>query len=433
MNDYEPPTEPAAEVAVLGAILRAGELSADIESLLQAEDFSDPARSAIYSAILRLSRNGKPCDVAATIAELDATAKRMTRNGLLLVELMEFAPIGLDAQHHAQVVADTAERARYLNAGIRVMQLARNGSGDAELGDLIRQTIDAVPRGGLHAQASAWDVLGEILDPKAEPPGIKLGSYDLDSYINPLKPGSITAIGARSGVGKTTLALDWCRDAAYRQGKIVLFISIEMTAREVYTKILSAEAGVDHTKLMMGHTLTVDEERKVSAAAARIGNGTLMVADVDSLTLADFRKLVREYKPDLTAVDFVGLCTFGKADRHDLAISDFVYGVKRVSAEENTHTLLLSQFNRSSSNRADKRPVMDDFKDSAALEHAAHLAVMIHRPDMHDVEERPGEVDVIIGKQRNGQAGRAIALAAQLHFSRFADMAPQYQRDREAS
>lgn len=429
MSDYDIPAEPAAEVAVLGAIMRAGELDAEIESLLRPADFADVQRAAIYAAILRLATNGKPCDVAATIAELDSGTKRATRNGLALVELMEFAPIGLDAKHHAQVVADTAERARYMNAGIRVMQLARNGSGDAELGDLIRAAIDGVPRGGQHAQRSAWDVLGDILDPKAEPPGIKLGSYDLDSYINPLKPGSITAIGARSGVGKTTLALDWCRDAAYRQGKTVLFISIEMTAREVYTKILSAEAGVDHTKLMMGHVLTVDEEAKVSKAAARIGNGTLTVADVDSLSLADFRKLVREYKPDLTAVDFLGLCTFGKADRHDLAISDFVYGVKRISAEENTHTLLLSQFNRSSSNRADKRPVMDDFKDSAALEHAAHLAVMIHRPDLHDVEDRPGEVDVIVGKQRNGQAGRAIALAAQLHFSRFADMAPQYQRE----
>lgn len=432
MSGYELPAEPAAERAMLGAILRAGVLPPDVEALVRAEDFDDPHRADVYATMVDLSGHGKPCDAVSVLAALNAATKRALANGVGLIELQELAPAGA-LDYHAQIVAEVAERRRYTIAGLRIVQLARAGDSDADLGDLIRQTIDAVPRGGKHQDRTAWEVLEEILSPKREIPGIRMGLRDLDDHIKPLRAGAITAIGARSGVGKTTFALDRLRNACYRQGKKGLFISIEMTAEEVYTKLLSAEAGVDHSKLMLGHTLTVDEEAKVAKAAALIGNGTLYVADVDSLTLADFRALVREYGPALTAIDFLALCTFGKAERHELAISEFVYGVKRVSAEEQTHTMILSQFNRGAASRSDKRPVMDDFKDSAALEHAAHLALMIHRPDLHDVDDRPGEVDIIIGKQRAGSAGQHIALAAQLRFSRFEAMAPEPAEPRDVT
>lgn len=415
-SSYAVPAEPAAEVALLGAILRKGELPADVEALVYPDDFADPHRAAVYDACVHLARKGRPCDVASVVAVLDAPTKRAMNNGLQLIEFGELAPVGAE-MYHAEIVARVGEQRRYLTAGLRVVQLAREGS--EQLGDQIRQTVDAVPRGGKHSARPAWEVLAEILDPEILPPGVRLGLGDLDEHINPLQPGAVTAIGARSGVGKTTFALDILRRAAYGQGKRALLVSIEMTDREVWTKVLSAEARVDHTKLLNNHPLTPAEELRVSQAVARLSDGNLFVADVDGLTLADYRVLLREYKPDVTAIDFLGMCTFPKADRHDLAISDFVYGVKRISAEEQCHTMILSQFNRHSAARADKRPVMDDFKDSAGLEHAAHLALLLHRPDQFDVEDRPGEVDVFIGKQRNGTSGQAIHLAAQLHFSQF--------------
>lgn len=421
-SPYEVPANPAAEVALLGAVLRAGALPAEIEAMVLPEDFGDPHRAEVYAAILRLVGKGKPCDHIAVISELDTATRRAMNNGLRLIEFTELAPVG-SALHHAEVVAKTAERRRYMTAGLRIIQAARENADD--LADLARMSVDAVPRGGKHSARPAWDVLAEIIDPEAIAPGIPLGLADLDDYINPLLPGSITAIGARSGVGKTTLALDILRRAAYRYGKRSLFVSIEMTDREVFTKLLSAEAAVDHTKLLMGKPLLPMEERRVAEAANRIGSGDLVVADVDALTLADFRALVREYRPDVTAIDFLGMCTLPKADRHDLAISDFVYGVKRISSEEGCHTILLSQFNRAADNRTDKRPHMGDFKDSAGLEHAAHLALLMHRPDLVDEEDRPGEVDVFIGKQRNGAAGHVQPLAAQLHYSRFTMLTEQ--------
>lgn len=409
---------PAAEVALLGEVLRSGELPAEVEALVRPEDFANATRGAVYAAMLALVADGQKCNHAAVMTRLDPGTLRAMNNGLQLVEFMEFAPVG-QAVFHAQVIADTAERQRYVGAGIQITQAARAGVDN--LADLVRAAIDSVPRaGGRATQRPAWDVLQEILDPEAGPPGIPLGLYDLDDKINPLLPGTITAIGARSGVGKTTFALDVLRRAAYQQGKRALLVSIEMTDREVYTKLLSAEARVDHTKIMRGDSLNPGEEVRVGDALNRIGNGSLYVADVDALSLADFRALVREYKPDITAIDFLGMMTLPKADRHDLAIAETVYGIKRVSAEEQCHTMILSQFNRAADQRTDKRPHMGDFRDSAGLEHAAHLALLLHRPDIYDEEDRPGEVDVFIGKQRNGPHGNVISLAAMLHYSQFA-------------
>jgi replicative DNA helicase len=413
---YAVPTEPAAEVALLGAIVRKGELPADVEALVYPDDFADPHRGAVYQACVDLARKGRPCDIASVVSILDAPTKRAMNNGLQLIEFGELAPVGAE-MYHAEIVAQVGEQRRYLTAGLRVVQLAREGA--EGLGDQIRQAVDAVPRGGKHSGRPAWQVLAEIIDPEILPPGVMLGLGDLDEHINPLQPGAVTAIGARSGHGKTTFALDVLRRAAYVQGKRALLVSIEQTDREVWTKVLSAESVVDHTKLMNNHPLTAAEEVKVSQAVSRISAGNLFVADVDGLTLADYRMLLREFKPDVSAIDFVGMCSFPKSERRDLAIEEFVYGVKRVSAQEQCHTLLLSQFNRQADARTDKRPHMGDFKDSGGLEHAAHLALLLHRPDLYDPEDRPGEVDVIVGKQRNGIAGQTIRLAAQLRFSRF--------------
>lgn len=415
------PANPAAEVALLGAAVRAGRLDADIEALIEPDDFLDPHRAAVYAAIVGLSRKGQPCDYVAVLGQLDPVTTRAMNNGLRLIEFAEAAPVG-GAAYHAQIVADVAERRRYITAGLKITQAARQGTD--ELADLARSAVDGVSRGGRHKQRPAFDVLAEILDPETVQ-GIPLGLADLDNVINPLLPGSITAIGARSGVGKTTFALDIMRRAVYHYGQRGLFVSIEQTDREIFTKTLSAEARVDHTKIMRGDDLLPHEEIRVSQAVNRIGNGELYVADVDSCSLADFRALVREYRPTIAAIDFLGMMKLPAADRHDLAIAETVYGIKAVSAAENCHTLVLSQFNRAADNRTDKRPHMGDFRDSAGLEHAAHLALLLHRPDLHDAEDRPGEVDVYIGKQRNGPAGHVIPLAAQLWYSQFTMLTQQ--------
>lgn len=260
MNDFDVPTNPAAEVALLGAILRAGELPADIEAAVQADDFADPNRGAVYAAILQLVSGGKPCDYVSVIGVLDAATKRAMNNGLQLLEFAEMAPVG-GAGYHAEQVAAIAERRRYITAALRIIQAAREGN--EQLGDVARAAVDSVPRGGKHERRTAYDVLAEIIDPQGLPAGTLLGLPDLDDYINPLLPGSITAIGARSGVGKTTFALDVLRRAAYLYGKRSLLISIEMTDREVFTKVLSAEARVDHTKVMRADPLSPDRKSVV--------------------------------------------------------------------------------------------------------------------------------------------------------------------------
>jgi replicative DNA helicase len=422
MNDV--PVAPEAEAAVLGAILLAGRIPPEVEQLLDVEDFYEPALGAVYGAALALVHDGKPCDHVSVLAELDPVTLRATGNGLRLHEFTASAPLG-GMEWHAQIVAKTAKRRRHITAAQKIIQAAREDADN--LDDFARAAVDSVPRGGASSVRPAWDALQGILDrdPQADVGGIPLGFHDLDGRINPLLPGAITTIAARSGVGKSTLAADILRNAAYRHGKKALYISIEMSEREVYGRVLSAEARIDYTKIRSHGPYTPAEEARMQEAAARIGNGNLAVADVDTLTLSDVHALIRDQKPDVVAIDFLGMMQFAKADRHDLAITETVYGLKRIAKAEQCHLIVLSQFNRGADHRTDKRPVAGDLRDSPALEQASHLMLLLHRPDLIDEDDRPGEVDVIVAKQRDGAAGFTVALAAQLHYSRFSSLAAE--------
>lgn len=423
MSDLPVPHE--AEQAVLGAILRAGKLPADVEAILSPDDFADPHKAAVYAAVVDLAKDGHDCDHVAVISRLDPAARRALDNGLQLAEFMETAPVGGTA-YHAQIVAKAAERRRYYNAALKIAQAARDEAED--IGGIARAAVDSVPRLLTKPAMSPWDILASIVDPDQEQPGILLGLPDLDDGVNPLLPGAITTIGARSRIGKSTFALDILRRAAYRYKKRCLFISIEMSDREVFQRILSAEAMINANTILKGLPRTPAEERREGEAVTRIAEGSLIVRDVDSLSLSDFRAIVREEKPDLVAVDFLGMMQLEKAERHDLAVTSTVYGIKQVADQEQCHVIILSQFNRSADSRNDKRPVLGDLRDSAGLEQASHLIMLLHRPDLYEEEDRPGEVDVIVAKQRNGKSDFTVSLAATLHYSQFSPLATPWQQ-----
>jgi replicative DNA helicase len=268
-----------------------------------------------------------------------------------------------------------------------------------------------------------WDLLGELMDPSAETPGIPTGFPDLDQILPTMKAGQMTTIAARSGVGKSTLGVDLLRNAAYRHGRKVLMISIEMPDRQVVSRILAAESRIQHHIIEKNLPRSTEEERREQEAAARIGNGPLVVVNMVQPTVADIRAVVRQEKPDIVLVDYLGRMSIPKADRHDLSLTMVVDGLSNIGKAEQCHMIVLSQLNRKGDARNDKRPVIGDLRDTAALEHYSDVVLLLHRPDLHDPDDRPGEVDVVVAKNREGKNGVVVPLAAQLHYSRFTSMA----------
>jgi replicative DNA helicase len=147
--DREPPHNLEAEEAVLGAVLTAGRLLAEVTAVLEEADFYRPAHRTIWRAILRLADRGQPTDPVTVLAELDHTGELAdVGGGPFLHTLLEAVPTVANASHYAHLVAECARRRRVIDLGIR---LAHSNADPAVLahlaGELAQTTAGTGERG----------------------------------------------------------------------------------------------------------------------------------------------------------------------------------------------------------------------------------------------------------------------------------------------
>ena len=110
-----------------------------------------------------------------------------------------------------------------------------------------------------------------------------------------------------------------------------------------------------------------------------------------------------------------------KVESRQLEVSEFSRQIKLLAKELDIPVLALSQLNRGPEQRQDKKPMMSDLRESGSLEQDADIVILLHREDLYDRDNRPGEADLIIAKHRNGRTD-TIPVSFQGHLSRFVDM-----------
>ncbi|MEV5211655.1 DnaB-like helicase C-terminal domain-containing protein [Micromonospora sp. NPDC053740] len=260
------------------------------------------------------------------------------------------------------------------------------------------------------------------------PTGIPTGFSELDSLLNGLKPGELVLIAGRPSMGKSTLALDVLRNAAIRRNFPSLMMSFEMTRDELINRILSAEARVPLHILRSGQ-LSNDDWTKLARCMGEISEVPLYINDTCSPSIRhvteEARRSVTEDGVRLIVIDYVQqLHLDRRSDSRQHEIAEISRSLKHLARELQVPLLVVSQLNRGSESRTDKRPFISDLRDSGALEQDADVVILLHRDDYYDKETpRAGEADFILAKQRNGPTD-TVTVAAQLHLSRFVDMAP---------
>jgi replicative DNA helicase len=234
-------------------------------------------------------------------------------------------------------------------------------------------------------------------------------------------------VAGRPGLGKSTLAVDTVRSAAIKHGKPAAIFSLEMSKPEIVLRLLSAEARVPLNSLRSGH-LSDDDWTKLARRMGEIEAAPLFIDDTPSMTLMEIRAKARRLKQvhglSLLVVDYLQLLSAAKrTESRQQEVADLSRGLKLLSKEIACPVIAVSQLNRGPEQRADKRPMLSDLRESGSIEADADVVVLMHRDDYYDRESpRAGEADVIVAKHRNG-ATDTVTVAAQLHLSRFVDMA----------
>ncbi len=253
------------------------------------------------------------------------------------------------------------------------------------------------------------------------------GFADLDELTNGFHGGQMIIVAARPAMGKSTLALDFCRAASIHNNLASVFFSLEMTRAEIAMRLLSAEAKIPLNHIRNGN-MTDEDWDKMARKMGDVSAAPMFIDDSPNMTMMEIRSKARRLKQKhdlkLIVIDYMQLMSSGKkVESRQLEVSEFSRQIKLLAKEIDCPVIALSQLNRGPEQRADKKPMAADLRESGSLEQDADMIILLHREDVYEKEStRPGEADLIVAKHRNGPT-RDITVAFQGHYSRFVDMA----------
>ncbi|MGY1763638.1 replicative DNA helicase [Geodermatophilus sp. SYSU D00779] len=225
----------------------------------------------------------------------------------------------------------------------------------------------------------------------------------------------------------STLGLDIARSATVKHHLATVIFSLEMSKHEITMRLLSAEAKVPLHHMRAG-TLSDEDWSKLARRMGEIADAPLYIDDSPNMTMMEIRAKARRLKQrndlKLVVIDYLQLMTSGKrVESRQQEVSEFSRALKLLAKELEVPVIAMSQLNRGSEQRQDKKPMLSDLRESGSIEQDADMVMMIHREDMYEKESpRAGEADIMLVKHRNGPTAN-VTVAFQGHYSRFVDMA----------
>ena len=444
-DDHEsvrtPPHDLLAEQSALGGMLLSKDAVADVVESVRGVDFYVPKHEIIFDAVQTLYAAGEPTDVIAVTDQLTKTGDLQRAGGAeYLHTLAGIVPTAANAGYYASIVAERAVLRRLVEAGTRIVQMGFGAEG--EVVELVNQaqaeiygvtggveTEDYVPLSialgdAQHEIEAAQNRGGELT-------GVPTGFRDLDALTNGLHAGQLIIIAARPGLGKSTFALDLARSAAVHNQLPTIFFSLEMSRAEIAMRLLSAEASVKLQSLRTGK-VTDEDWQNIARTQGQIVDAPLYIDDSPNMTLVEIRAKCRRLKQKvglkLVVIDYLQLMTSGKrVESRQQEVSEFSRALKLLAKELEVPVIALSQLNRNSEQRADKKPAVSDLRESGSLEQDADMVVLLHREGAYDKDHpRAYEADIIVAKHRNGPTD-TVTVLFQGHLSRFVDYAPGQQ------
>ena len=384
-----PPHSLQAEESLLGAMLLSRDaIAAAAEIGLGADDFYKPAHGHVFDAVCGLYSRGEPVD-PVTVAEVLRRADLLDAIGGpgTLVTLQTSTPATTSAARYARIVEDHALLRRLINVAGEISESAFGMPED------VVSTIDraeslvyeVAQRRVTDSMAVIRDLLNANLDrlealygASEEVTGVPTGFEELDRILAGLQPSNLVVVGARPSMGKTSFALGLATHAAVEANKPVLLFSLEMSQTELSQRILCAEARVDSTKVRTGK-LNESDWGKISHAVGRLAPAPIYIDDNANITVMDIRAKARRLRSQLgelglVVIDYVQLMT-GRhgAESRQVEVSEISRNLKILARELETPVIALAQLNRQLEQRADKRPMLSDLRESGCLTASTRL------------------------------------------------------------
>lgn len=433
-----PPHNLHAEAALLGACMLSRSMLMQVAGMTKAEDFYSPANGYIWGALVALAAAGEPSDVVTVGEELDRKGQLHLVGGQeTLVRIMGDTPTVSSAPKHAQIIEDLALQRRLIVVAGEVSKLGYESpdAGQA-LDEAQRMVFDLASNRNRGESTVKLDValngalarLEKVSESGEAITGLSTGFVELDRLMSGLQPSALYVVGARPAMGKTSFALGVAAHAALAGQRPVMFFSLEMSGSELTDRILCSDARVDSVRLKNGR-LHEAEWTKVHQATRRLKDAPLWIDDNPNVTVMEMRSKARKLKAQvgdlgLIVVDYIQLMSGrSSAENRQVEIAEISRGLKILARELEVPVLALSQLNRSLEQRADKRPMLSDLRESGSLEQDADAVFFLYRDEVYVSDSKDqGLAEVIVAKHRQGPTGTA-RLAFLGYCTKFVNMA----------
>ncbi len=420
-----------AEKSVLGAILVNNNALPRAQELVKPEDFFRRGHQLLFAAMCRLgdARDGA-VDLITIKSELDRTKDLDEAGGAAYISgLTDGVPRSSNVAHYAGIVKEHALRRALIKTATSMLAEAYSGTrtSDEIISESDRSILDlqsGFVSGRMTDLRTTASQLFEDLEHRAqhrgELTGIETGYPSINELTSGWQRGDMIVVAARPSIGKSAFILN-TGVATAKSGVGVAIFSLEMRRRQLEHRLLAQLAHVEATRILGGWLGEDDYTRLVTALGA-LHELPLFVDDRGGQTVWDIRATCRRLQAEkqigLVIVDYIQLMhgTLDARENRNAQLSDISRRLKTLADELNCPVIVCSQLNRRGDERADKRPILSDLRDTGALEQDADLVCFLHRK--HHRED--GLTQFIIEKQRNGPTG-VVNLTIERKFQTFLD------------
>ena len=434
-----PPQNLEAEMGVLGSVLLLQDVIDECADL-RTEHFYADRNQRIWDVIQEMYRSQIRLD-AVTVAEKLESKKWLSEVGGVeyLAKVLETVPNASHAKYYANIVI-SKWRSRQAVYGARdILADVEHGADDQEIAAKAEGVLsDIAERATQHTACDIKDVMLtawakiETRFKNEKPDAMATGWTDLDELIVGFAPTDLIIVGARPSMGKSAFASCLALSVANRNIP-VLVASLEMSQLELAERLLSADGNVDAMDLRRGQwsgdDITVERKRDdLLRAAGRISALPLEMDDSPQQNMrhiaATARRMKRKRGLGMLIIDYLQFIEPDRtAQNREQEVAQSSKACKNLAKELEVPVVLLCQLNRDVEKRASKIPQLSDLRESGAIEQDANLVLFLHRPDAYDPEDRRGEADIIVAKNRNGRCGK-VTLAWKAETTQFLDLAP---------
>ena len=407
-----------AEQSLLGSILVDPEAITEISEIIRPNDFYLSEHTQIYSAMCDLFIASKEIDVVTLIDALVSTGVYSKSGGEDYIKsLYQAVPNALNIKDYASIVKQKSVLRSLIGICSDISEKAYSEEGDAnELVEYAEAQIFDIANGRdsksfKKIQEVITNVYGELHSLAEEGEGArgtKTGFSGIDNVLAGMGNSDLILIGARPGMGKTSFALNIATNVALSSGKNVCIFSLEMSAEQLVTRIISSEAMIDSYALRTGR-LDKKQWEDIATTATQLAGCNILIDDTAGITVMGMKtKLRRVQNLGLVVVDYLQLMQSDKRkDNRVQEVAEISRGLKLMAKELNVPIICCAQLSRGPESRTDKRPMLSDLRDSGSIEQDADTVIFLYRNEYYDKEKSDdGSVaEVIIAKNRHGSQG----------------------------